>query len=150
MQQQLELPILIDWSRPFDEQRLKALDMVVNYMFAGNHQEKVNANQLLNEFKSHEDAWMSVDIILQQSTSPHAKFLALQILDEAVNTKWKILPPEQRTGIRGCIIGLVLQMAEDQSQERNQHLLTKLNTTLVSIVKQEWTVGWDNFISEIC
>jgi len=46
-------------------------------MFAGNHQEKVNANQLLYEFKSHEDAWMSVDIILQQSPSPHAKFLAL-------------------------------------------------------------------------
>ncbi len=43
------------------------------------------ANQLLNEFKSHQDAWMCVDQILQKSNNPHAKFLALQILDEAVN-----------------------------------------------------------------
>ena len=42
-------------------------------------------------------------------------------------------------------------MAEDiQNQSQNQHLLTKLNATLVSIVKQEWTVGWNNFISDIC
>jgi len=29
-------------------------------------------------------------------------------------------------------------------------LLTKLNSTLVSIVKQEWTTTWKSFISEIC
>lgn len=43
------------------------------------------ANQLLNEFKSHPDAWMCVDQILVKSTNPHSKFLALQILEEAVN-----------------------------------------------------------------
>jgi len=42
-------------------------------------------------------------------------------------------------------------MAEDeQTQQSGQHLLTKLNSTLVSIVKQEWTVSWNNFISDIC
>jgi len=28
--------------------------------------------------------------------------------------------------------------------------LTKLNATLISIVKQEWTTTWQNFISDIC
>jgi len=43
-------------------------------------------------------------------------------------------------------------MAEDEqnTQEGHQHLITKLNATLVSIVKQEWKVSWNNFISDIC
>jgi len=44
-----------------------------------------------------------------------------------------------------------MQMAEDENlQGPNQHLLTKLNSTLVTIVKQEWMVNWNNFISDIC
>jgi len=43
-------------------------------------------------------------------------------------------------------------LAEDETtqQQGGQVLLTKLNSTLVSIVKQEWTVSWNNFISDIC
>jgi Exportin 1-like protein len=29
-------------------------------------------------------------------------------------------------------------------------LLTKLNATLISIVKQEWTTSWQNFVTDIC
>lgn len=29
-------------------------------------------------------------------------------------------------------------------------MITKLNVTLVSIVKQEWLVSWKNFITDIC
>ena len=29
-------------------------------------------------------------------------------------------------------------------------MMTKLNGTLISIVKQEWTTSWSNFISDIC
>ena len=47
---------------------------------------------------------------------------------------------------------MVLTLAEDEQTQQSggQILLTKLNTTLVSIVKQEWTVSWNNFISDIC
>jgi exportin-1 len=45
----------------------------------------------------------------------------------------------------------VLKYSEDEAvSQQNQHLLTKLNTTLVSIVKQEWTSSWKNFIPDIC
>ena len=94
MSQKQGLTILVNWTIPFDEQRLQALDHVVNYMYAGGPQEKVDANNLLNEFKGNPDAWLVVDKILEKSKSPHSKFLALQILDEAVNTRWKILPRE--------------------------------------------------------
>jgi len=92
-----------------------------------------------------------VDTILKHSKDPHAKFLALQILDEAINTRWKILPEEQKQGIKGVIIHLVNQMVEDEaSSSSQQNVITKLNSTLVSIVKQEWTVTWNSFISEMC
>lgn len=49
------------------------------------------------------------------------------------------------------IISLVLRLCEDEEvASRNQHLLMKLNSTLVSIVKQEWTTSWQNFIPDIC
>ena len=41
-------------------------------------------------------------------------------------------------------------MSEDEYQKSQQHLITKLNVTLVSIVKQEWLVSWKNFITDIC
>lgn len=41
----------------------------------------------MNQFKSHPDAWTYVDKILDKAQSPHTKFYALQILDEAVNVR---------------------------------------------------------------
>jgi len=35
------------------------------------------ANEILNSFKSHPEAWQVVDSILMNSKDPHAKFLAL-------------------------------------------------------------------------
>ena len=43
------------------------------------------ANQLLNQFKSNEQAWMAVDKILELTSDNNVKFFALQILDEAIN-----------------------------------------------------------------
>ena len=39
----------------------------------------------MNSFKMSPDAWTYVDKILENASSPHTKFYALQILDEAVN-----------------------------------------------------------------
>lgn len=42
------------------------------------------ANRVLNEFKSNENAYMTVDKILELCPDNNAKFYALQILDEAI------------------------------------------------------------------
>jgi hypothetical protein len=47
----------------------------------------VMANDILNQFKQHPDAWTHVDKILEKAQSPNTKFYALQILDEAVNVR---------------------------------------------------------------
>ena len=42
------------------------------------------ANHVLNEYKSHENEYMTVDKILELCPDNNAKFFALQILDEAI------------------------------------------------------------------
>ena len=49
------------------------------------------ANQLLNQFKSNENAWMTVDKILDLTNDNNVKFYALQILDEAINVSLPLL-----------------------------------------------------------
>lgn len=143
--------ILLDWSTDFDNFKIQVLENVVNVMFGGSGQNRVVANDILNKFKSNPDSWLVVDRILQQALNPNTKFFALQILEEAVNTRWKIMPDDQKNGIRTFIINLVLKLSEDESiMQQSQHLLTKLNATLISIVKQEWTSSWQNFITDIC
>lgn len=107
------------------------------------------ANSILNEFKGHNEAWMCVDSILVNAQSPQTKFFGLQILDEAVNTRWNVLGKENKLGIRNVLVQLVLNFPE-QDRAGQLFLLTKLNGTLISIVKQEWNTTWTNFIPDIC
>jgi exportin-1 len=61
------------------------------------------------------------------------------------------MPENQKQGIRSFIIQLVIKLSDDEQMSQQQlHLLTKLNATLISIVKQEWTTSWKNFIPDIC
>lgn len=54
-------------------------------------------------------------------------------------------------GIRNVLVTLAVSFPEDtQMQSQNQFLLTKLNATLISIVKFEWKTTWQNFIPDIC
>jgi exportin-1 len=45
------------------------------------------------------------------------------------------------------LVQLVLSFPDKQEQK---WLLTKLNGTLISIVKHEWRTSWTNFIPDIC
>lgn len=34
-----------------------------------------------------------------------------QILDGAIQTRWKVLPPEQRDGIKSYVVGKIIQVS---------------------------------------
>ena len=109
------------------------------------------ANQILTEFQQDGSTWQYVDIILEHSSESNTKFIALNILENTVKNKWKALPDDQKNGIREYITNLIINMGKDESgNTTGKHLLTKLNETLVSIVKHEWTTTWKDFIPEIC
>jgi len=120
--------------------------------------ERCCADKVLNDLKGLEGAWRIVDTILQQSGDVNTKFFALQILEDTIQTRWKMFTSEEQGRIRNYIINLIVKLtgrellkATDEVCASSQAaFLTKLNKTLIQIVKQEWPDGWPNFINEIC
>lgn len=139
---------LLDFSQEsFD---VALLDKVVGVMFSGQGEEQKAAQQLLNQLKSHPEAWTRVDAILEYSSNPQTKYYALQILEALVGSRWRALPREQCEGIKTYVVGLAIKISsEPELMEREKLYATKLNLVLVNIVKQEWPIKWPNFISEI-
>ncbi|KAL1920697.1 uncharacterized protein VTP21DRAFT_1074 [Calcarisporiella thermophila] len=138
---------ILDFSRELD---VVVLDRVVNTFYQGVGAEQQMAQQVLTQFQEHPDAWQRVDRILESSTVPQTKFIALQILEKFVQTRWKTLPNEQRTGIRNYIVSVILKVSSDEATLHSQKTyITKLNMVLVQILKQEWPHNWPSFISEI-
>lgn len=93
--------------------------------------------------------------------------LGLQVLDNVIMTRWKVLPKEQcqgenfrffstpqytdlLTGIRNFVVNFIIQCSgSEESLKTERTLLSKLNLVLVSILKQEWPHNWPTFITEI-
>ena len=56
------------------------------------------AQEVLTTLKEHPDAWTRVDTILEYSQSLQTKYYALQILENVIKTRWKVLPRAQCEG----------------------------------------------------
>lgn len=129
---------------------VQELDATVRAFQEGKGETQKQAQQKLNEFKSNPDAWLMVDRILQEATYMPTKYLGLQVLDDVIGTRWKILPRDQCLGIRNFIVNQILELsATDELLKANNTLVRKLDLTLVSILKQEWPAQWPTFTSEI-
>ena len=91
-----------------------------------------------------------VDKILQEATYIPTKYLGLQVLDDVINTRWKVLPRDQCLGIRNFVVGQILESSQtEESLKANRVFVNKLDLTLVTILKQEWPHNWPTFINEI-
>ncbi|KAJ2183663.1 Karyopherin transporter, partial [Coemansia sp. RSA 530] len=77
-------------------------------------------------------------------------FIALQILEKLIQTKWKILDEEPRNGIKNFSLNLIVELASsEESLRQNRVFLSKLNLVLVQILKQDWPQKWPDFIPDI-
>ena len=97
--------VILDWSTPFDLTKVQLLEKVSKAMYAGRSAQDVSAppprpswprsdqrvslqiqyaNKVLNDFKSNENAWRTVDKILDNCQDINVRFFALQILDDAI------------------------------------------------------------------
>ena len=94
----------------------------------------MQVNQLFVQFQNHPQAWLRVDAILEKSQVQEAKLLALRILEDAVKTKWKPLPKEQKEGIKSFIVGLIIKISSSPELMKQQAaLLKKLDVVLVQV-----------------
>lgn len=138
---------ILEFSEELD---INLLDQVVDTFYRGSGAEQKQAQQILTKFQEHPDAWQRADQILQFSKNPQAKFIGLSIMDKLITTKWKLLPEEQRVGIRNFIVGMIISMCQDDNTFKSQkNLINKSDLTLVQVLKQEWPENWPEFIPEL-
>ncbi|GFE55001.1 exportin 1 [Babesia ovis] len=144
--------ILLDASRVFDEGMVAVLDSVIDAMFdSGSGHNREAAHKILEQFRTMPDSWKHVAVILTYSNNANTKFFALQVLQGCIQTRWNVLPAEDRLGIRSFVSELVIKLSmDDEACNRERHFLTKVNETLIQIVKREWPDRWEGFIPEIC
>lgn len=138
---------LLDFNQKLD---INLLDSVVISMYAGNGETQRIAQEVLTTLKEHPDAWTRVDTILEFSSNQQTKYYALQILEQVIKTRWKVLPRNQCEGIKKYIVSLIIKTSSDsETLEANKTYLNKLNMILVQVLKREWPKNWESFIPDI-
>eukprot|EP01051_Picozoa_sp_SAG22_P011996 SAG22_NODE_1207_length_5166_cov_4.472272_4_plen_277_part_00 len=132
--------------------QVNLLQRVVQAMMVGSDSERDQAQKVLTDLKDHMESWKCVANILDEKYTQDqpTKFFGLQILEEAIKYRWKVLPPEQREGIKQFVVELCIAMSQDEASLQHKKVyLSKLNLILVQILKQEWPHNWPNFIQDI-
>ncbi|KAJ7341307.1 hypothetical protein JRQ81_005250, partial [Phrynocephalus forsythii] len=138
---------LLDFNQKLD---INLLDNVVNCLYHGEGAQQRMAQEVLTHLKEHPDAWTRVDTILEFSQNMNTKYYGLQILENVIKTRWKILPRNQCEGIKKYVVGLIIKTSSDPTcVEKEKVYIGKLNMILVQILKQEWPKHWPTFISDI-
>nr|AYG77763.1 exportin [Dugesia japonica] len=138
---------LLDFNQKLD---ISLLDAVVDCMYTGTGTEQKMAEKILTTLKEHPDAWIRVDSILECSNNQQTKYYALQILENVIKCKWKVLPRVQCEGIKKYIVGLIIKTSSNMQMLENEKVyLGKLNMILVQILKHEWPKNWPTFIQDI-
>jgi exportin-1 len=138
---------LLDFSQKLD---ISLLENIVGCLYNSQGENLRLAQEILTTLKEHPDAWTRVDTILEFSENQQTKYYALQILEEVIKTRWKVLPRNQCEGIKKYVVGLIIKTSSDpKTMEANKVYLNKLNIILVQILKREWPKNWETFIGDI-
>lgn len=126
------------------------LDQVVATAYDPVNPQRAAANNVLMTLQENPDLWTKADGILERANNPQSRFFGLQVLDDAIRTRWNILPVEQREGIKNYVVGKIITMSSsEETLSREKVFLQKLNLTLVQILKQEWPHNWPSFIPDL-
>eukprot|EP00562_Extubocellulus_spinifer_P009336 CAMPEP_0178498312 /NCGR_PEP_ID=MMETSP0696-20121128/15185_1 /TAXON_ID=265572 /ORGANISM="Extubocellulus spinifer, Strain CCMP396" /LENGTH=1087 /DNA_ID=CAMNT_0020126857 /DNA_START=606 /DNA_END=3869 /DNA_ORIENTATION=+ len=126
------------------------LDQVTAAAYDPTSPHRASANKALMTLQESPDLWTKADAILERSQNPQARFFGLQVLDDAIRVRWKVMPPEQREGIKNYVVGKVISMSSDEAVMASEKVfISKLNLTLVQILKQEWPHNWPSFVPDL-
>ncbi|KAL7068711.1 importin-beta N-terminal domain-containing protein [Cryptosporidium serpentis] len=147
----MNIPELLDVTKPYDLQKVQMLDELVGVMYGTRLGDRVLADKILSELRQKTESWRIVGNVLQLSRDYNTKFFGLSILEKCIQYQWKILPNEQKVGIKQYITELCIELCQDENVlNENKYFLNKTNETLIMIVKQEWPDNWESFIGDIC
>ena len=84
------------------------------------------ATMVLERLKELPEFWMMTDAVLYNSSNIQTELFCLMAIKSAVETKWRIMPPKQKT----CIKDFIAQC-------------------IFKIVGAQWNAGWTSAISDL-
>ena len=138
---------LVPNGKDFD---ITVLDQIVAAAYNPMDPNRSAANQFLMQLQEAPDLWQQADSIIEKATNPNARFFGIQVLDDAIKSRWNILPADQKEGIKNYVVGKIINMSQDEATlNRERVFVNKLNLTLVEILKKEWPHNWPSFISDL-
>lgn len=135
---------ILDTSNPLN---LNLFDEIVSLFYSGSSDKSIH--DILAEFQQSPNAWTKAPEILQNSSSVESKMVALNVLKICIVQRWKILPLEQKSGIKNFVESLVIKLSQDPNVSSIGPFLTKLNQVLIEIIKREWPHNWPGFIQQV-
>lgn len=77
--------ILLNPSLPFDQTKVQIFDHLIMVLYGPVSPQQTEADAVLKNFKALPDSWLHTDAIIEYSTNPNSKFIAISILEEAIN-----------------------------------------------------------------
>lgn len=98
------------------------LDRVVAAFYAGHGPDHAQAQRVITQLQEHPDAWQKADYILENSTNVQSKYIALQILERLVQSRWNALPREQCEGIKNYVVSLVIRTSQAEQQSKQDRI----------------------------
>ena len=116
---------LLQDDQPFD---VAVLDGIVAAAYEPRHPERATANEILMKLREKPGCWQAADQIIEKSSLPQGRYFGLMALDDAINTRWKILPEGQRTGIKNFIVNKIISLSKDEeSSMRERTMIHQMN-----------------------
>ena len=138
---------LLDESKELD---IDLLDQIVLIAYDSSHAQRGQANSFLVKMKDDPNMWRRAGAILESTQQEATKFFGLQVLGDAVSTRWKIMPEDQREGIKNYVVGKIMELSNSRELlQRNSTFVGRLNLVLVNILKQDWPHNWPTFIGDL-
>lgn len=133
---------ILDLDAAFD---VKLFDIVVATALSSKADRKKEAEDILLKFKELPGSWTKIDFILKNSEKQQSKFIALQILEENVKSKWALFSEEMKLCLRQYVFSTVIERAASPPDI----ILQKANSILIEIAKRDWPEKWSSFIFDL-
>lgn len=129
-----------------NEFRVEEFERIVTSALDPYSPDHKQAQMSLVQFKESPNSWNHINTILSTSQNTQAHFIALQVLEQTIKSKWNVFSTEQKESLRNFIIQQILARAKEGNQNI---LLEKFNMSLVEILMRDWPRRWPTFIPDI-
>ncbi|ELA47741.1 hypothetical protein VCUG_00823 [Vavraia culicis subsp. floridensis] len=98
----------------------------------------------LHKFKNNEEAYLRIEPILTGCKLTESHFIALQIFENLIKTRFYTFNDEQKVNFRVFLFKLMVEKSRI-----NDIALPKYNQVFINLIKREWPSKYPNLVSEL-